>query len=96
MIGQFVNIWIGQHKRPYNPVSRIDEPGIVDFFVRDLREVNKTESFTHHLLSLRVRDRSCRKVKRLPWRVLKLSISTTGMEKWSGRTILPNSSNTSG
>lgn len=57
MIGQFVNIRLGDRSRPYNPISRIDEPGIVDFFVRDMREKNKAESFTHRLLDLKVRNK---------------------------------------
>jgi NAD(P)H-flavin reductase len=37
MIGQFIRINIKGKSRPYNPISRIDEPGIIDLFVRDMR-----------------------------------------------------------
>ena len=50
MIGEFVKIKIGDKSRPYNPVSRIDESGVVDFFVRDLRKENQASSFTTALL----------------------------------------------
>jgi len=39
MIGQYVKIITqNQTKRQYNPISRIDEPGIVDFLIRDMRK----------------------------------------------------------
>ena len=40
--------------RPYIPISRIDEAGTVDFFVRDFRKENNEKSFTYHLLNLNV------------------------------------------
>ena len=40
MIGQYVRIHLGNDSRPYIPISRLDEPGIVDFLVRDLRKEN--------------------------------------------------------
>lgn len=61
MIGQFIKIRIGEYSRPYNPVSRIDEPGIVDLFVRDLRRENSANSFTSKLLDLKVKLASSRK-----------------------------------
>ena len=66
MIGQFVKIEVGGESRPYNPVSRIDEPGSVDFFIKDMRKDEKGRedredekdnagnSFTHRLLKLKV------------------------------------------
>ena len=42
------------NSRPYIPISRIDEPGIIDLFVRDMRPENKVKSFTNHLLELKV------------------------------------------
>jgi ATP-dependent RNA circularization protein (DNA/RNA ligase family) len=55
MVGQYVELYLQGQKRPYNPISRIDEPGQVDFLVTDLRKKNGGNSFTHRLLSLAVK-----------------------------------------
>jgi NAD(P)H-flavin reductase len=54
MIGQYVELHIDNTKRPYNPISRIDEPGQVDFLITDLRKYNGPNSFTHKILSMKV------------------------------------------
>ena len=50
MIGQYIKIGLGESSRPYCPVSRIDEPGIVDIIVRDTREEKLEGAFTGELL----------------------------------------------
>ena len=59
MMGQYVRTVKGNDSRPYIPISRIDQPGIVDFFVRDLRGINngadQKKSFTYQLLDLQVK-----------------------------------------
>ena len=54
MIGQYIKIGLGESSRPYCPVSRIDEPGIVDIIVRDTREEKLEGAFTGELLELKV------------------------------------------
>ena len=58
MVGQYVKTIKGNDSRPYIPISRIDEPGIVDFFVRDFRGMNQGDnqkkSFTHNVIDLEV------------------------------------------
>lgn len=52
-IGQYIWIEINGEKRPYVPISRIDEPGFVDVLIRDMRGKNEN-SFTHKLFTLEV------------------------------------------
>lgn len=59
MIGQYIELHINGKKRPYNPISRIDEPGQVDFLITDLRKTNGPNSFTNHLLSMTVQSLLC-------------------------------------
>ncbi len=54
MIGQYIELHINGKKRPYNPISRIDEAGQVDFLITDLRKLNGQNSFTNHILSMNV------------------------------------------
>ncbi len=54
MIGQYVELHLNGKKRPYNPISRIDEPGQVDFLITDLRKANGPTSFTNQILSMKV------------------------------------------
>lgn len=84
MIGQYIKIDIGGNSRPYCPVSRIDEPGIVDIIVRDTREENE-KAFTAELLQLKVVFVRLRKEIRLRCSVQKLSFCIMDMVKWNGR-----------
>jgi NAD(P)H-flavin reductase len=65
MIGQYVELHLDGKKRPYNPISRIDEPGQVDFLITDLRKKNGPNSFTTRLLSLTVIAHRIRKMSPL-------------------------------
>ena len=76
MIGQYVELHIAGMKRPYNPISRIDEPGQVDFLVTDLRAKNGKSSFTNHLLALEVLLHPSRRNSRLSLKDPLHSIST--------------------
>lgn len=80
---------MGDKSRPYNPVSRIDEPGLVDLFVRDLRKENTASSFTNRLLNLKVRVRSSRKGTKSLSRDRRLSLFTTATASWSGKVVPP-------
>ena len=58
-IGQYVWVEANGDRRPYVPISRIDEAGYVDILVRDMRAKN-VGSFTEKLLSLPVPMPPCR------------------------------------
>lgn len=85
MIGQYVELQIAGMKRPYNPISRIDEPGQVDFLVTDLRRKNGTNSFTNQLLSLEVSFHLSRRDNQSNLRDHSHSTFTEGMAVFSGR-----------
>ena len=53
-IGQYVWIGINGEKRPYVPISSIDQSGTVDFLIKDMSTVNPY-SFTKKVISLSVR-----------------------------------------
>jgi hypothetical protein len=45
---------INDEKRKYVPISRIDENGIADFLIRDMRKDNGSSSFTSKIMNLKV------------------------------------------
>jgi hypothetical protein len=94
MIGQYVELHIAGMKRPYNPISRIDEPGQVDFLVTDLRKKNGSNSFTNQLLSLEVLPHLDRRSSQFSSKDLSRSTSIEGTASWSGPHNLSKSTST--
>lgn len=52
-IGQYIWLHLGDQKRPYVPISPIDEPNYFDLLIRDMSSKN-VGSFTEKLLNMPV------------------------------------------
>ena len=50
-IGQYVELQLNGEKKNYVPISRIDDPGVVDFLIRDMgNKVGIEKSFSKKLV----------------------------------------------
>jgi NAD(P)H-flavin reductase len=54
-IGQFVELHLNGEKKNYVPISRIDDPGVVDFLIRDMSEkIGPEKSFSKKIIDIKV------------------------------------------